>query len=146
MKTKSKKWYRRVLYHFFDLALVNAYILYKQMTNMPLYQFKLDVALSLMYGDIVENPWEIESVIEENAVAVTMAANGDPVGVAEVLPSIRYDMINHFPGVAAKQGRRCKVGGCKARTVVWCKKCRVYLCVKLEKDGETKNCFEKFHS
>lgn len=145
MKTKSRKWYRRVLYHFLDLALVNAYILYKQTTNMPLYQFKLDVALALMYGEAVEDPMDIQVIMEENAVAVTMAANGDPVGSATVLPCIRFDKSEHYPGVAAKKGRTCKVEGCKARTVVWCKKCKVYLCVKLEKDGETSNCFEKFH-
>ena len=139
------KWYKRVLYHFFDLALVNAYVLYKQMTSLPLYKFKLDVALALMYGEVVDDPMEIQAVMEENADAATMAANGDPIGAAEVHASIRFDRVDHHGGIGATKGRTCKVPGCKQRSVMWCKKCKVYLCIKKEKEGETLNCFEKFH-
>lgn len=135
-----------MLYHFIDLSLVNSFILYKTTTPMVLYQFKMDVALGLMYGDVVENPEEIQAVMVENAVALTVSLHGDPVGAAEVVPAVRYDGINHLPSVAAKLGRCCKVVGCKSRSVVWCRKCRVYLCVKYPKNGESLNCFEKFHS
>ena len=128
-----------------DLALVNSYILYKQLTNLPLHKFKLDVALSLMYGDVVEDPTQIQDVMEENVAIVATATNGDPVAAAEVLPYIRFDRIDHFPVVAAKVGRRCKLEGCKGRSVYMCRKCRVYLCVKYAKDGELFNCYEKFH-
>ena len=134
-----------MLYHFIDLSLVNSFILYKETASLPLYQFKLDVALSLMYGDVVETPMEIPIVLDENAVVLATAANGDPVAAAEVQAYVRYDRIDHFPTVAAKVGRKCKQEGCKVRSVVMCKKCRVYLCVKMGKDGETANCFEKFH-
>jgi hypothetical protein len=56
IKTKSKKWYRRVLFHFLDLSLVNSYILFKEICSslnkkVPnLYEYKLDVALALMYS------------------------------------------------------------------------------------------------
>ena len=30
----------------------------------------------------------------------------------------------------ASRGRTCKVQGCKKLSVIWCKKCRVYLCLK----------------
>lgn len=145
MKTKSKKWYKRVLYHFFDLCLVNAYILYKEKTVLPLYKFKLDVAISLMYGDVYENPVDIQVVVEEFAEAAATAPNGDPIGAAEVLDFIRYDRVNHFPDSVAKQGRRCKIKECKKRSVIWCKKCRVYLCVKPTTERDT-NCFEQFHT
>ena len=135
-----------MLYHFIDLSLVNAYILYKTTTPGPLHKFKMDVALSLMYGDYVEIPQEIEAVMVENAVAVTVSLHGDPVAAAEVLPHVRYDSINHLPSVAAKLGRCCKMVGCNSRSVIWCRKCRVYLCVKNPKDGESENCFEKFHN
>ena len=148
MKTKSKKWYKSVLYHFFDLCLVNAYILYKEKTVMPLYKFKLDVAISLMYGDIYENPVNIQEVMEELAEAATTAPNGDPMAAAEVVDFIRFDMVNHFPESVASQGRMCKRQGCKKRSVIWCKKCRVYLCVKTERNKavKNKNCFELFHT
>jgi hypothetical protein len=61
IKTKSVKWYKRVLYHFLDLTLVNAYILYKQTTKQPLFKFKIDVALALMYAEMlcccIRLPW-----------------------------------------------------------------------------------------
>ncbi len=47
MKSKAVKWYKRVLYHFLELALVNSFILNKATTSMPLYKFKVDVALAL---------------------------------------------------------------------------------------------------
>ena len=145
MKTKSKKWYKRVLYHFFDLCLVNAYILYKEKTVLPLYKFKLDVAISLMYGDIYENPVEIQEVMEELAEAAATAPDGSPIGAAEVVDCIRYDRMNHFPESVAKKGRRCKIKECPKRSVIWCKKCRVYLCVKTETVRDM-NCFELFHT
>jgi hypothetical protein len=140
IKTKAKKWYRRVLYHFLDLALVNAYILFKEKNPMPLCDFKLEVALSLMYGENFTDPDAIGAGILRQTVAVTYAANGDPVG-GEVLDFIRYDGQNHMPEFVATKGRTCKVQGCQKRSVFWCKKCRVYLCIK-----KGQNCFEDFHT
>ncbi len=36
----------------------------------------------------------------------------------------------HAPHAWASRGRTCKVQGCKKLSVIWCKKCRVYLCLK----------------
>jgi hypothetical protein len=55
IKTKAKKWYRMVLYHFLGLAIVNMYILFKEKNPMSLCDFKLEVALSLMYGENFNN-------------------------------------------------------------------------------------------
>ena len=67
MKTKARKWYKRVLYHFTDLCVVNAYILNKEQSQDPLYQFKLNVALSLMYGEHFGNPMDIGEIILRQA-------------------------------------------------------------------------------
>jgi hypothetical protein len=74
------------------------------------------------------------------AATVNYAENGDPIG-GEVLDFVRYDGVNHLPEAAAIAGRTCKMQGCKKRSVIWCRKCRVYLCVKKEK-----NCFVDFHT
>jgi hypothetical protein len=141
MKTKAKKWYKRVLYHFMDLALINSFILYRATNEKaPLYEFKLDVAVSLMYGEVFSDPMTIGAVMLRQAASAQFAENGDPVG-GEVTDFIRYDGINHMPEVAAKIGRCCKVQGCKKRSSIWCKKCRVYLCLKKEQ-----NCFELWHT
>lgn len=130
-----------MLYHFLDLSLVNSYILYKaDRKKMPLYEFKLDVAVSLMYGEVFSDPMAIGTVMLREAVAMQYAENGDPVA-CDVNDFIRFDGYNHIPEVAAKIGRLCKVKGCKKRSSVWCKKCRVYLCLKKDQ-----NCFELWHN
>lgn len=40
-----------MLYHFTDLSLVNAFVLRRGDGTLPLFQFKLDVALSLMFAE-----------------------------------------------------------------------------------------------
>jgi hypothetical protein len=140
IKTKAKKWYKRGLYHFLDVALVNAFILYKETKQLPLYEFKLDVATSLMYGEVFDSPMAVGAVMLRQAAAAGVADNGDPIG-SEVVDFIRYDGMNHFPEFVASMGRTCKLQGCKKRSVIWCRKCRVYLCFK--KDS---NCFVEFHT
>jgi hypothetical protein len=55
----------RVLYPFLDLALhvVNAYILFKEKSPIPLCNFKLEVALSVMYGENFNDPDVIGPII-----------------------------------------------------------------------------------
>ena len=139
MKTKARKWYKRVLYHFTDLCVVNAYILNKEQSQDPLYQFKLNVALSLMYGEHFGNPMDIGEIILRQA-ANRQAENGDPIA-EDVVDAVRLDGTNHLPESVANRGRFCKVRGCKQRSTVWCVKCRVYLCLKKER-----NCFMQFHT
>jgi hypothetical protein len=139
IKTKSVKWYKRVLYHMLDLTLVNAYILYKQITKQPLFEFKLDVALALMYAERFGNPLAPGAVLLHQA-ALEYGKNGDP-NPCEVQDAVRLDGVNHFPEVVSKRGRYCCIRGCEKRSSVWCQKCRVYLCLKREQ-----NCFVYFHS
>jgi hypothetical protein len=48
---RSKKWYFKMFYHFFDVAMVNAWILYKKVNSdekyMPLKDFRQEIAVSL---------------------------------------------------------------------------------------------------
>ena len=54
-----------------------------------------------------------------------------------VPPSIRYDVVGHFPEVGDKG--RCRL--CGVGQTVWrCSKCQTRLCLKTDK-----NCFIKFH-
>lgn len=142
IKVKSIKFYKRLLYHFTDLCIVNGFILWKVMKEqpgLPLFEYKLQVAISLMYADNFGEPMS-RAAIGLRASQVLTAANGDPVGGAGLGDDARLDGRNHWPEVAAKIPRACKLKGCKLRTVMWCTKCKVYLCVK------SNNCFVQYHT
>ena len=120
---------------------MNAYILYKEKNPMPLMDFKLEVALSLMYGENFTDPDGIAAAVLRQTVLATLAENGDPIG-REVIDFVRYDGLNHLPEfVAMARGRTCKMQGCTKRSVFWCTKCRIYLCIK-----KGQNCFREFHT
>lgn len=53
--------------------------------------------------------------------------------------SIRYDQYNHFP-LISKESVRCKNEGCSKKNNVYCKKCKVHLCLM-----NRRNCFTDFH-
>jgi hypothetical protein len=127
-----------VLYHFVDLALVNAYILANGCKGVPLYEFKVEVALALMYGNSFADPISIGPQVLWLA-ATQYAENRDPLG-GEVPDAVRLYGRNHIPENITEWGRTCMLLGCKKRTRFWCKKCRVYLCIK--KDG---SCYDLFH-
>ncbi len=96
------------MYHFIDLALVNAFILFKEKGPMTLVDFKLEVALSLMYGENFSNPDNINLAVMRQNIEVTLAQNGDPIG-GEVSDFVRYDGRNHLPELVASKGRTCKL-------------------------------------
>ena len=140
MKTKAKKWYKRVFYHFTDLAVVNAYILDKvEKPASRLYEYKLEVAIALMYGDRLPDAQQINRLLVQQA-DMQRAENGDPVG-REVSDAVRLDGLDHLPENVAEQGRRCKIRSCPYRSTIWCTKCKVYLCLK-----KGKNCYSVFHT
>ena len=141
--TKTIKWYKRVAYHFSDLCVVNAYILRKAVTQeeaLPLYKFKLDVALALMFAENFGEPMSAAAVLLRQE-GEKRAENGDPVGDGEPVDAVRLDGLNHWPDNVASEQRRCKLPGCKKKSVIWCRKCRVYLCIKKDR-----NCFVLYHT
>ena len=140
--TKSVKWYKRVMYLFIDLSLVNAYLLFKAVEGnggLPLYRFKLDVSLALMFAENLDNPLSAAAVLLRRDIL--HAENGDPVSHTDPIDAVRLDGSNHWPQNVAKQQRRCKLPGCKKRSVVWCTKCQVYLCMAKERQ-----CFIEYHT
>ena len=106
---------------------------------LPLYQYKMEVALALMYAESFDRPLSAAAILLRRGYQE--AENGDPVGDADPAEAVRLDGHNHWPQNVAQQQRRCKLPGCKQRSVVWCTKCRVYLCLKKDR-----NCFIEYHT
>ena len=124
-----------------DVCIVNAFLMRKAITgdtSYPLFEFKLDVATSLMYSENLAEPLTAAAVVLREVAP--RAANGDPVAGPSPTDAVRLDGVHHWPEQAAKVPRCCCVSGCKLRSAYWCTKFRVYLCLK-----GSNNCFVGFH-
>ncbi|XP_065672190.1 piggyBac transposable element-derived protein 1-like [Hydra vulgaris] len=127
---KSRKWYKRLIFHFIDMAVINSWQLYKAKygnraseNDRSLVKYKLELAQALMHSD---SPQLIGR-------AITSA----------VVQDIRYDRIDHLPMRNRENFsmQRCKLSGCKSKTIFICKKCKVSLCIKNDPE-----CFIAYHS
>jgi len=118
---KSRKWYKRLIFHFIDLCVNNSWLLYTKArgAKIDLVKFKLQVARTLMMTDCTETregPPVPERTVPNPASLVPL--------------STRYDLINHFarPDGDRRNAQRCKLVGCKRKTTNRCEKCNIYLC------------------
>ena len=138
---KSKKSYHRLIFHFLDMALVNAWLLYRKDARslsvlekdiMSLASFRLSVGFSLTKaGKISPNKRGRPST----------KSVGDAKRHRSSAPStdVQLDKIGHCP-LYKKNRNRCKNGSCKGRTHLFCNKCNVNLCIE-----KNKNCWAKYH-
>ena len=144
---KSKKYYHRIIWHLFDMAIVNAWFLYRRACSdlhIPvkkqnkLATFKARIAKALMHSGKLAKKRGRPSNDD-----VTMQPKKKRI-VNQGLPlpedDIRFDNLGHLPKVG-KVRHMCKNAGCKSRIVTYCQKCEVYLCI-----SDKRNCYEEFHS
>jgi hypothetical protein len=126
---KSKKYYMKMVFYMFDMAVVNSWLLFKRDTiflDMPrksvlaLSNFKFHVALALMEAGKLINKRGRPTACEtpESKRRKTMH-----VTVVH-MNSVRYDLVGHWPSVAEAR-RICRFDGCANRTNVACTKCNV---------------------
>ncbi|KAH8022410.1 hypothetical protein HPB51_024140 [Rhipicephalus microplus] len=132
---KTKKWYKRVIFHLLDLAVVNSSLLYRATKGSPmqLAHYKLQIALGLMKAEQA-----VGNIEEQRVFGGTRVYNR----ASDIPGAVPYDSINHIPTtIAQSNAQRCKMPECKWRPAYRTKNA-VYLCI--EEDGPT-NCFERFH-
>lgn len=135
-KLKTRKWYKRIIFHLLDMCITNSWLLYKALVphcEMQLVNFTLDVAQSLMLQRLAD-----KSYVEPRHGAKFHSARG-------VNESARYDLVDHFPmrSKDLKNGQRCKCPGCSRKSMFMCRKCKVYLCITAKDRDE--DCFYTFH-
>ena len=73
---KSRKWYRRIIFHILDLCVVNAWLLYKETkpeASIPLCDFKVDVAIALITSGKVAISHEPPHTIREHIETLCQA-------------------------------------------------------------------------
>lgn len=136
---RSKKWYMRIFHHLLDMAIVNAWLLWRRKTGlyMPLVNFKTEVSDALCkQGKISVRRRGRPSNELENEIQ-RKKRNRPTVSIPQVC--IRRDNVGHIPSWETRM--RCKYPKCTGRSFVHCVKCKIPLC--LNKD---RNCFMLFHT
>lgn len=132
---KSKKWWHRILWHFLELSIVNAYIIFKcragTIKNYTLKEFRLAVANGLVGAN--------------NNVSSSGRKSNEPLP-HRFKPNIplerRLDKCAHLPVHGTKtRCVRCSTAAKPHRTRWHCKTCNVGLCLT-----KNSNCFLAFHS
>jgi hypothetical protein len=147
IQIRSKKWYHKLIWHFLDMIIVQAWIIYcrdmkkSNALKKDIFQlrvFKLKVANDLMKAGkvMVKNKRGRSSKTVENLL-IAKRKKGPVALVPEF--STRTDRIDHWPVFSEKKGR-CKNPGCDGIPKVYCDKCKVHLCFTPKS-----NCFTDFH-
>lgn len=140
IKIKSRKWYLRLLYHFVDLTVINAWVLYRRVhlqekeKMLTQKKFRIELAQSLCkIGPKAQKRGRPRStdVVEQKRINY----RGSSLPTADV----RRDPQDHWPEWKQKR-TTCKFPGCRGYTFVACEKCKVNLCC-----NKDKNCFKQFH-
>ena len=139
---RSKKYYMRLVFHMIDMAVVNAWQLYRRDASslnlqrkdiLSLAGFKLLLSFDLMkVGKVCGR--------KRGRPSSTGVPRKPPKkGCHRPSVAIQKDGIGHLPRISEKR-QRCKMENCKGRTNIYCKKCNVNLCL-----NNKSNCFELYH-
>ena len=147
MSFRSKKFYHRLIFHLFDVVIVNGWLLYRMAATkmqvptrkqMSLCEFKLKISDALIHRgkSIIKKRGRPSSV--ETAYHQKKLKGHSTKKIPD--RSIRLDKIGHYPAVQDPR-LTCKLPGCKGQTNMTCLKCNVKLCC-----DKTKNCFLSFHT
>ncbi|KAL3228233.1 hypothetical protein MRX96_048684 [Rhipicephalus microplus] len=87
---KTKKWYKRIIFHLLDLAVVNSWLLYRAVkdSEIQLSEFKVQVAFGLMKSEKSH-----EAPLHDRTLTGNWLSNR----ASDVPTSVRYDGVNHLP-------------------------------------------------
>ncbi|XP_026161494.1 piggyBac transposable element-derived protein 4-like isoform X2 [Mastacembelus armatus] len=120
---KKTKWYKTLFYHFLDIAVVNSYLLHKE-----LFEIKQDPTQA---KPLIHKAFREQLAKEMLVFAERPAAT----------PPLTTCMPIFFDSEARKHCKRCKDAGTpRVKTAVYCRKCNVPLCL-----SSKRNCFQEWH-
>ncbi|KAI4822923.1 hypothetical protein KUCAC02_008441 [Chaenocephalus aceratus] len=149
MSARTKKWTMRMLMHFTDLALANSWLLYRKdlaicalpnKSIMQFLEFRTEMATTLLaqhHGQGSDADLSEQSEEEDNS---NQGKTRPVTAVPHV--SVRRRANAHLPEmISLKNAARCRVAGCTGRTRVRCVTCKVFLCLKGDR-----NCYTAFHT
>lgn len=148
---RSRKWTLRVIFHYFNLAVCNAWLEYQsdlhkngvqKKGRMDLLHFTMSIVEGLAFAGYPP------TAPKRGRPSSTCSSprNSSPIQVKRqnlqrfVISDTRYDGVGHWPLHINGHEQRCKLEGCAGRSRISCEKCQVPLCL-----SKSKNCFKKFH-
>ena len=144
IKTRTKKWTVKLIFHFVDFALVNAWLEYRRDAElcdpsskyMDLLEFRSQVAEALIKTTPLRLP--VGRPRKDDSVDDAPAAKRPYI--RRSINDVRYDRVDHLPIHVDALGQRCKIEKCRGRSRIKCIKCGVHLCLSKEN-----NCFIAYH-
>ena len=143
MKTRTKKWTIRVILHFIDLALVNAWIGYrkdKQLLKAP----KKEVLQFLNFKLVIAQTYLAAINTAGSSVDADDDHNDEPLPKRR--KSVEIPAVPQQTSAAKHQmtddrnSMRCRLYGCSGKSKVRCIACKVFLCMTADRI-----CFMIFH-
>ena len=149
MSYRLKKYYHRIIFHLFDMAIVNSWLLYRRdavklkiskSKQMGLSEFKTQIAFLLIKSG--KEIFEKRGRPSFGSVEVEYKKKKRTGNASVPIPkkNIRLDKVGHFSACSDKR-MTCKLPGCNGKIFMYCMKCDVHLCC-----SKTKNCFYIFHN
>ena len=130
-KLKRRKRYHRIAIHLLSVAVVNGFVIYKEVGGKrSLLHFLMDVCRSFCAS--------VDEQSDSDSDGQLNLTRRRSLSAKDVPNHIRYDRRNHWP-IQHMDPQTCKQDGCKRRSRFYCTKCQLYMCVT------GTNCFLNFH-
>uniref|UniRef100_A0A3Q1HBI0 Uncharacterized protein n=1 Tax=Anabas testudineus TaxID=64144 RepID=A0A3Q1HBI0_ANATE len=132
IRHKTTKWYKTLFYHFVDIAVTNSYFLHKEL-------FKFN------QGPTQKKPLTHKTFREQLVKELLEFAEGSAATPPPPPPPPNTTCMpatfDSEEGRARKHCKRCHDAGApRVKTAVYCRECRVPLCL-----SSKKNCFQLWH-
>ena len=139
-KLRGRKWYKRIVFHFVDVCVTNAWVLSQNTNNdwPHLFNFKLNIALCFI--KVAATPDNMRRSYILHLFPDLPPSSSDPKQEKSVPDDVRLDGMHHYSRCLAKIAKRCKTN-CGSWTKYYCIKCKMYLC-----NSADKFCHFTFHT
>lgn len=134
---RNKRWYMRIFYHLINVAVVNAWLLWRkdEKEKMDLLEFKSSIASSLIFTGSSLMPKKKGRPCSSASPSLELSIKKRKL--SNVAKELRFDNGKHYPKKSeGKFALKCKSESCKSKTRYICGRCNVNLCPE---------CFEDFH-
>ncbi|XP_030237880.1 piggyBac transposable element-derived protein 4-like [Gadus morhua] len=126
---KTMKWYKHFFYHFVDIAVVNSFLLHKEL---------LELRNPTQTKPYTQKTFREQLLKEMVAFAEGSAATPPPASAPTTCMPIYYASEDKQ---IRKHCKRCLNAGIpRVKTAVYCRKCQVPLCLSAKN-----NCFKRWH-